>query len=283
MAKVAIITDSTSYLPENLREEKNIVMIPLNVIINNETYKEEVELSNDDFYDMVGTEGALPKTSQPAIGELVELLEKLSADYDEAVMITLSSGISGTYQSAAAAGGMIEGIKLHVFDSEISCAPQGFYVEKAAEMAAAGSAGDEIMYTLEAMKAQGIPAYFVVDDLNHLHRGGRLNTAQLLVGNFLQIKPILHFEDKKIVPFEKVRTKKKAIKRIYEIMDNDIQPGDDIRVCVIHARREEEAKEILAEILEKYPHADITMSYFGPVIGTHLGEGSLGITWYKKR
>ncbi|MFC7373037.1 DegV family protein [Fictibacillus iocasae] len=283
MAKVAIITDSTSYLPEKLREEKNIVMIPLNVIINNETYKEEVELSNDDFYDMVGSEGALPKTSQPAIGELVELLEKLSNNYDEAVMITLSSGISGTYQSALAAGDMVDSIKLHVFDSEISCAPQGFYVEKAAEMAAAGASGDEIMYTLEAMMAQGIPAYFIVDDLNHLHRGGRLNTAQLLVGNFLQIKPILHFEDKKIVPFEKVRTKKKAIKRIYEIMDQDIQNGDDIRVCVIHARREEEAREIQEEIRELYPNADITMSYFGPVIGTHLGEGSLGITWYKKR
>jgi DegV family protein with EDD domain len=282
MSKVAIITDSTSYIPEHIRNEKNIVMIPLNVIFGNETYKEEAEIRVDDFYDMVGREEALPKTSQPSIGELVGLLEELSLKYEEAVMITLSSGISGTYQSAVAAGDMVEGIKLHVFDSEISCSPQGFYVLKAAELADVGSSGEEIMYHLQQVKDRGIPAYFLVDDLNHLHRGGRLNTAQLFVGNLLQIKPILHFDDKKIVPFEKVRTKKKALKRIFDLMDESLDVNDKVTISVIHAKREDDAIEIAAELREKFVNADVSISYFGPVIGTHLGEGSLGITWLKE-
>lgn len=282
MSKVAVITDSTSYIPEHIRNEKNIVMISLNVVFDKETYKEEAEIKADDFYDMVGREEALPKTSQPAIGELVELLEELSQNYDEAVMVTLSSGISGTYQSAVAAGEMVEGIKLHVFDSEISCSPQAFYVLKAAELASEGSNGYDIMNHLLQMKNNGVPAYFMVDDLNHLHRGGRLNTAQLFVGNLLQIKPILHFEDKKIVPFEKVRTKKKALKRIFDIMDENVQPNDKVKISVIHAKREDEAVEIADELREKFTNADVWVSYFGPVIGTHLGEGSLGITWIKE-
>jgi DegV family protein with EDD domain len=282
MSKVAVITDSTSYIPEHIRSEKNIVMIPLNVIFDNETYKEEAEIKVDDFYDMVGREEALPKTSQPSIGELVGLLEELSLKYEEAVMITLSSGISGTYQSAVAAGDMVEGIKLHVFDSEISCSPQGFYVLKAADLADVASSGEEIMNHLQQIKDRGIPAYFLVDDLNHLHRGGRLNTAQLFVGNLLQIKPILHFDDKKIVPFEKVRTKKKALKRIFDLMDESLDVNDKVTISVIHAKREDDAIEIAAELREKFVNADVSISYFGPVIGTHLGEGSLGITWLKE-
>jgi DegV family protein with EDD domain len=282
MSKVAVITDSTSYIPEQIRAEKNIVMVPLNVIFGNETYKEETEIKADDFYERVSRESVMPKTSQPSIGELVELLEELSLNYEEAVMITLSSGISGTYQSAVAAGEMVDGIQLHVFDTEISSSPQAFYVMKAAELAAEGATGEVIMKHLEWMKEEGVPAYFLVDDLNHLHRGGRLNTAQLVVGNLLQIKPILHFVDKKIVPFEKVRTKKKALKRIYDLMDESIDPNEKVKISVIHANREEDAAAIADELRERFQNAEVAISYFGPVIGTHLGEGSLGLTWLKE-
>ncbi|MDN4072018.1 DegV family protein [Fictibacillus terranigra] len=281
MSKVAIMTDSTAYIPEHIRNEKNIVMIPLSVIFDNESYKEEVELNKDDFYEMVGKRGALPKTSQPSIGELADTLERLSQDYDEAIMITLSSGISGTYQSALSVADMVEGIRLHVFDSEISCSPQAYYTYKAVELANGGADGKEIMEELNRIKERGIPAYFVVDDLNHLHRGGRMNAAQLLVGNLLQIKPVLHFKDKKIVPFEKIRTKKKAIARIHQLMEQSVTPDERLQVSVIHAQREEEAKEIAADIQGRYPNATVAIDYFGPVIGTHLGEGSIGITWMK--
>jgi DegV family protein with EDD domain len=255
-------------------------MIPLSVIFGNESYQEEVEISAADFYVEVKHK-ELPTTSQPAVGEFVELFEKLSKEYDAVVSIHLSSGISGTYQGAVSAGNMVEGIHVFPFDSEISCMVQGFYVLEAAEMAQAGKSPDEIMARLEEMR-ETLTAYFMVDDLSHLQRGGRLSSAQAIIGSLLQVKPLLHFEDKMIVPFEKIRTRKKAMKRIVELLGEAVASGEPHRAVIIHANREEEAIEWKQELEAQYPHVEFMISYFGPVIGTHLGEGSMGLGWVKK-
>src|SRR5690554_1140972 len=115
---VAIITDSTAYIPKEIREEYNIQMIPLTVTFNGASYQEEVDLTTTEFYEKVREEKVLPKTSQPAIGLMVDLLEQLKQDYDAVVAIHLSSGISGTYQSMQTAGTMVDGLDTYVFDSE---------------------------------------------------------------------------------------------------------------------------------------------------------------------
>ncbi|MCT8140141.1 DegV family protein [Anaerobacillus sp. CMMVII] len=280
MSKIAVVTDSTAYIPKHVRDELEITMVPLNVIFGHESYKEEVEITADDFYEMMKKAENLPTTSQPAIGELAMEFERLAKDFDQVISIHLSSGISGTFQSAVAAGSMVEGIEVIPFDSEISCMPQGFYVLEAARMAKAGKTAEEIINRLNEMK-ENMRAYFIADDLSHLHRGGRLNGAQLVLGSLLQIKPVLHFEDKKIVPFEKVRTAKKALNRIYGLIEEDVQKDAPLHISVIHGNCEEEAVKIADHLKLQYPHADICISYFGPVIGTHLGQGSLGIGWYK--
>ncbi|MCF6138763.1 DegV family protein [Pseudalkalibacillus berkeleyi] len=283
MHKVAIVTDSTSYLPKQLRDQYDIKMVPLNVIFEKESYQEEIELTVEDFYAQVREGDALPKTSQPAAGLFVELYEKLADEgYTDVIVITLSSEISGTYQSALTAETMVENIDVHVFDSEISCMPQGFFVLEAAKMANQGQAAKVIMSRMTLIRANGVPAYFMVDDLSHLHRGGRLNSAQFFVGNLLQVKPVLHFSDKKIVPFEKIRTRKKAIKRLFDLLHEDVESNDQVTISVIHANREAEAKEYAETLKQDFPNAEIIISYFGPVIGTHLGEGSIGLTWIKQ-
>lgn len=279
--KTAIVTDSTAYISSELREKHDIHMIPLNVIFGNESYQEEVDIKVEQFYEEVKNSRELPSTSQPAIGEFVALFEKLAKDYDAVVSIHLSSGISGTYQGAVAAGDMVEGIDVYAFDSEISCMIQGFYALEAAELAAEGKSPEQIMERLNAMK-ESDRAYFMVDDLSHLQRGGRLSSAQAIVGSLLQVKPLLHFVDTKIVPFEKIRTRKKAVKRIHDLFDEDASLGEPMRACVIHANREAEAEEMKKELEQKYPHVEFFLSYFGPVIGTHLGEGALGLGWYKR-
>jgi len=123
----------------------------------------------------------------------------------------------------------------------------------------------------------------MVDDLSHLQRGGRLSSAQALIGSLLQVKPLLHFEEKVIVPFEKIRTRKKAMKRIVELLEEDVKSGDPYRAAIIHANREEEANEWKAELEALFPNVEFMISYFGPVIGTHLGEGSMGLGWVKKK
>lgn len=278
--KTAIVTDSTAYISEEIASKYNIHIIPLNVIFGEESYKEEIELSADDFYPMV-KQKELPKTSQPAIGEFVELFEKLSKEYDAVISIHLSSGISGTYQGAVTAGTMVENIEVYAFDSEISCMIQGFYAIEAAKKALAGESPKAIMTHLEVMKGTA-RAYFMVDDLAHLQRGGRLSSAQALIGSLLQVKPLLHFENKVIVPFEKIRTRKKAMKRIVELLREDTKDGAPYQAVIIHANREEEAKAWRDEIQADLPNVEFSISYFGAVIGTHLGEGSMGLGWMRK-
>ncbi|WP_226580629.1 DegV family protein [Halobacillus litoralis] len=279
--KTAVITDSTAYLPRNLRKANQIHMVPLNVIFGHESYQEEVDIHAEDFYDMVKEGGELPKTSQPSIGMMTQKLEELAEDYDAVVSIHLSSGISGTYQAMMTAGEMVDDIDVHVFDSEISCHMQGFYALEAADMADNGATPEQIISRLNEMK-KTMQAYFMVDDLSHLQRGGRLNGAQAFVGSLLQVKPVLHFVDTKIVPFEKIRTRKKAIKRILSLFEESIEEEGTYKATLIHANRPEEAKELKKEIEQKYSNVDVVLSYFGPVIGTHLGEGALGLGWYRQ-
>ena len=278
--KTAVVTDSTAYIPKEMRERLHIHMMPLNVIFSNEAYREEVDITADEFYEEVKKQEKLPTTSQPPIGLFVEKFEELKQNYDDVISIHLSSGISGTYQGAISAGDMVEGIRVHAFDSEISCMVQGLYVLEAAQMALEGKSADEIMARLREMK-QSVRAYFMADDLSHLQRGGRLSSAQALIGSLLQVKPLLHFVDKVIVPFEKIRTRKKAMKRIADLLGEDAASGLPYRAVIIHAKREAEATEWKTELEARFPNVEFSLSYFGPVIGTHLGEGAMGMGWYK--
>lgn len=280
--KTAVVTDSTAYLPVELKEQLNIHTIPLMVTIDGETYEEDVDLCMAEFYDKVRGKGPLPKTSQPAIGRFVDLYTQLKDEgYTSVVSVHLSSGISGTFAGAGQAGNMVDGIDVIPYDSEISCYVQGFYVIRAAELVQEGASAKEIVEELDRLK-QTVRAYFMVDDLSHLQRGGRLNGAQALIGSLLQVKPILHFENKVIVPFEKIRTRKKAMKRIEDLLAEDAKTKE-LDASIIHANNLGEAEKWKAELEERFPTVHFTISYFGPVIGTHLGEGSMGLGWSERK
>jgi len=278
--KTAVVTDSTAYIPKELREKLNIHMIPLSVIFGNESLREEIDVTAGEFYEKV-KDSELPTTSQPPIGQFMELFETLAKEYDAVISVHLSSGISGTFQGAVSAGSMVEGIQVYPFDSETACMIQGFYALEAAQLAGQGLSADEIIARLNAMK-ESMRAYFMVDDLSHLQRGGRLSNAQAFIGSLLQVKPLLHFVDKKIEPYEKVRTKKRALNRVSDLLGEDAANGENYRASIIHANREAEANDWKAELEAKYPNVEFSIGYFGPVIGTHLGEGALGMGWYKK-
>lgn len=275
--KTAIVTDSTAYIPPQQAKDKGIHVVPLQITFGNKAYP-ETELVVEEFYEKAREE--LPKTSQPPIGEFIALYEKLALQYDEVVAIHLSSGISGTFAGSVQAGELVDGLDVQVFDSEIACAVQGFYALKAADLAAQGMDAKGILAALAEMK-QSLRAYFMVEDLRHLQRGGRLSGAQALVGSMLQIKPLLHFQDKLIVPYEKIRTRKKAMNRIAEELKKDYG-NEPLQATVIHANRLDEAKKWKAQLESAFPDVEFTISHFGPVIGTHLGEGAMGLGWAKK-
>ena len=268
--KIAIVMDSTAYLPGELTKELNIRTVYLNIVIDGNSYKEVIDMPLDKYYDYLkDPNNSFPTTSQPAIGEVVSCLEKLKEEgYTDVIAIALSSGISGTFSSYSVADLMVDGINVHPFDSEVACHPEGYYAIKAAIAA------------LDEMKKVS-KAYFMADDLSHLQRSGRLNGTQAMVGNLLQVKPLLHFEDKVIVPFQKIRTYKKVVLRIYELFDEFYQQHKDenISVCVLHVDAIEKAEEIKNHIKEVYPNVNVEIDAITPVVSTHLGIGAIGFAW----
>lgn len=279
--KIAVMTDSTAYIPEKTREELNIHMVPLSVVFDDTSYREEIDITTEEFYEKLKSYKELPTTSQPSIGYIAEKLEQLAEDYDAVISVHLSSGISGTYQAVLSAGEMVEGIDLYAYDSEASCFVQAFYVYEAVKLSKENKTPEEIIVRLDEMK-QSMRAYFMVDDLTNLTRGGRLSNAQAIVGSLLQVKPVLHFVDKLIVPFEKIRTRKKAVNRLIGMLEAEAEKGKDLKVSFIHANDEEAALALEKDFKQKYPNIETSISYFGPVIGTHLGEKAIGVGWYEK-
>lgn len=279
MTKLAIVTDSTAYIPEALIEKFNIQVIPLSVIFEETTFREKIDISTESFYEKVAEAGQLPSTSQPPIGMFINLYEKLAEHYEAIISVHLSKQISGTFDTAISAGNMVEGATVYPFDSGLSCMPQGFFAIVAAEMAAEGKSPEDILTHLENMKTK-TAAYFMVDDLKHLKRGGRLTGAQQIIGSLLNIKPVLHMPEGAIVPFEKIRTRKKALQKIMSLLEKDVQHKKVQRVVFIHANDEQGALKLQEDFQEKYPAVETIISYFGPVIGTHLGQGALGVSWY---
>ncbi len=278
--KIAIVTDSTAYIPEALLRKYDIHTIPLSVVMGDKTYRENVDITPEAFFRKMAEMETLPSTSQPSIGDYILLLESLYRDgYTDVLSFHLSAELSGTYQNAVAAGRSVEGINVHVIDSRIACLIQGFMPLYAAQNKDKMPLEDLIADVEEMKKRENMNAYLLVDTLTNLQKGGRLSNAQALVGSLLKMKPILTFQDGKVVPHEKIRTKKKARKRIEDIFGEEIKKHEDknITAAVIHSNSEDEGREWMNELQERFPHVTFTLSYFGPVIATHLGEGALGL------
>lgn len=277
--KTAVVVDSTSYLPQEVLDAYNIYTIPLNVIIGDEIYKEN-EIDNKWYYEQMNQMDELPTTSQPSIGDYILLLESLYRDgYTDVLSFHLSAEISGTYQSARAAAASVDGINVHVVDSTIAAAPLGFLAMYAAQHLGDMSIED-ILADVDKMKSkENMNAYFLVDTLTNLQKGGRLSNAQAMIGSLLKIKPILEFQDGKIVAIEKIRTQKKAMQKIESLLQTDIDrhEGKNLTACLIHANAEAFGQRYKKELEEKFPQVNFILQEFGPVVGTHLGEGAIGI------
>jgi len=281
LTSIAIVTDSTSYIPEEeIQQLESVFIVPLQVIYGSEAYREGDNFTEADFYEKLRTTDTLPTTSQPPIGEFVELYERLSSgQYERAISIHLSSGISGTCQGAMTASRMVENFPVDVVDSQITVYALGFMVVEAAKMAKEGKSHEEILARINYIR-ENSKTYFLVDDLGFLYRGGRLSAAAMMLGTMLKIKPILTFENGKIVPFQKVRTRGKAKNGIMEMFEAEAEKGKPMRCSIVQANVREEAEEWKQYIEEKYPHVDVTITHFGPVIATHVGTGAMGLTWY---
>jgi DegV family protein with EDD domain len=264
-------------LPLYWAQKYAIKIIPLNIHLHDNVFQEGIDLTNSDYYDLLRKEPIFPLTSQPSAGQFSEIFKNLQAG-DEALVILISSLLSGTVQSALMAKAMLDNnaIKIDVIDSRSSTIGLGFQVIKACELMAQGEEVDKIKQELVKLQ-QKLKLYFVVDDLEYLFRGGRINHFSKYIANFLQIKPVLCVENGKIEVFEKIRTKKKAVNRIIGELRKNLDKIE--KAAITHVDSPDEAAYLHEEI-KKFYLEDIPIIETGPVIGTHVGPGTIGLGFY---
>lgn len=270
--KLAVITDSSAVLGIE-REDLFVLDIPVN--IEGVNYVEGQNLTVKEFYQKMASSKELPKTSQPSLMELEEILGGLKdKGYTHALGLFLSSGISGFYQNIQYLADEFEGLTVAFPDTKITSAPLGMMVENVLKWADSGLSFEEITGKLD-QEIGKTTAFIMVDDLNHLVKGGRLSNGAALLGNLLSIKPILYFTGEgKIEVYEKVRTEKKAIKRLIEILQEQTTEGQ-YQIAIIHANAPEKADNFKQQLEEAGVGSDLPIVSFGSVIGTHLGEGAV--------
>ena len=273
--KLAVITDSSAYLKPEVFENENLFILDIPVFIDGKTYVEGKNLTAEEFYQKMALSAELPKTSQPSIAELEDLLSTLSGNgYTHVLGLFLSSGISGFYQNIQFLKGEFPQLEIAFPDSKITSAPLGIMVQSALNWAEAGLDFNEILRRIN-VQIDGTSAFIMVDDLNHLVKGGRLSNGAAILGNLLSIKPILYFNDHGVIEvFEKIRTEKKAIKRMLELVQ-ERTAGGAYQIMVIHGNAPEKAAELQQNLLDIGIASEVPIATFGSVIGTHLGEGSV--------
>jgi len=272
--------DSTGYLSLDIINAYNIRIVTLSVNIGGETFP-EIALTNAEFFEKLERINGTSTTSQPSVGAFAETYkEVLDQGFEEIVSLHLSEKISGTYASATMAKEMLGNPNIHVFDSGSSALGLGLLAWAAADWAKEGLSAQEIITKLKFLKAD-CDLFFIVDTLEYLHRGGRIGGASALFGTLLQIKPILYFNEEGIIDvFDKVRSKNRALQRVYKELDQALASGKPHRIAVMHVRALQEAKEIAEELKQKYPGQDIRIFEAGPVIATHVGPGALGLAYH---
>lgn len=273
---VAIVTDSTCDLDAELAKEQNITVVPLNVHFGESVYLDQIDISTDEFMEKMNSSPQLPTTSQPSVGMFEEAFKRAAAEQDvtEIVCVTISSKLSGTFQSASIASqNLADELTIEVVDSFSGSYGLGFQVLRAAELADEGKNAKEISEIL----LNEIGRYhivFFVDTLDHLRRGGRIGKAAQLVGTFLQLKPLLRIDEGQIVPFERTRTRSKAV-RALEAFAADSGPAEAL--TVLYNTTPDEAQALARTVGMHTPGKDPVLAKVSPVIAAHIGPDIMGV------
>ena len=280
---IKIVTDSTSYIADEYIKKYDINIVSLNVIINGVSSR-EVDIKNEVFYEEIRNSKEIPKSSQPIPEEMLNTFREIVEDGDSIVGIFLSSKMSGTYSNANMIKDMIledyPDAEIHILDSKTNCMQMGFAVIEAARTAIEGKSINEVINAANHV-INNSRFLFTPETLEYLKKGGRIGGAAALFGNVLQIKPILTVVNGETSVFKKVRTRKKAIEEIVKTVLEEIESKGLGDIVVHHINCQEDGLK-LAKALENKLGKKVEIQSIGPVIGVHVGPGSIGIAYYTK-
>ena len=278
MSKTAFVVDSTAYIPPNQVQQFDIKVIPQVLIWDGETLLDGVDIQPTAFYERLRESKTMPTTSQATLEAFKEVFAPLVAEGRPILAILVSDKLSGTIQSAEQAKAEFPDAKIVIIDSEAAAMALGFQVLAAARGAREGKSFDEVAEIARRAKEQ-TGVLLVVDTLEFLHRGGRIGGASRLIGTALSMKPVLELQDGVLDVVERVRTRSKAQARLLDILEERIDGRPNLRLAVLHAAAEEQARALLEMAANRLNPVETVFSEVSPVVGTHVGPGTLGLCY----
>jgi DegV family protein with EDD domain len=278
MSKVAVVTDSTGYIPADLIAQYNITVAPLVVVWGEETLRDDIDIKPTEFYNRLQTAEVMPSTSQPPIPEFERIFKQLHAEGYEIIAILISDKLSGTIASAEQAKALVPEATIEIFNSKSTAMDLGFQTLAVARAAAEGASMAECL-AIAGKKRANSRVLFAVDTLEFLHRGGRIGGASRYLGTMLKFKPLLPVEGGRVESLERVRTKLKAHKRLADIIVERLEGKSNIRLATLHANAREEAQALLQNVQSRLDVVEVLHSEVSPVIGTHVGPGTVGLAY----
>lgn len=281
--KIGVLTDSSSYLTTAQCDKYGIRILPLPIIWGNKTYYDLKTIDYEEFYQKLKTDHTLPTTSQPSTGEIKKAIDwYIENGYSDVIVITLSSGISNFYQTVSAYAKQENKINIHPFDSKVTCAGQASLAILAGRLVQNGADLETIFNDLKDLRST-IGVRFMVDDLKHLTRTGRLSNASSFIGGLLKIKPILSMDvqgEGKISAIGKERQTKRAYVKIKNDFAKAIENKDyPIQVTVFDALDPVAKAKWVADYKKSFPKVKVLESIIGPVVGVHVGQHCMAIIW----
>lgn len=287
MKDFVIMTDSCCDLPRKYIDEKNIPFAYLTCGFMGEEYIDDFgkSLTYDAFYGGM-RKGEIPKTSQPSVDVFHKVFKNIVDEGKDVLYVCVSSGLSGTYNSANIAKNMIldeySDARVEIVDILTASLGQGLMLINAVDMKAKGSSMDEIIAYLEGVRL-GLNTYIIVDDLNHLKRGGRISTAAAFVGSILHIKPVLTINDEgKVIAIRKSKGRKNAINELARFVIDKIENPEEQVIAISHGDVKLDAEKLKEAILKEVKVKDVLINYIGPVVGTYGGPGALAVFFVGK-
>ena len=278
MSPIKIITDSTAYLPDTYLKQYDIDVVPLSLIWEGKVYYDGIDISATEFYTRMTQTSALPTTSQVPVSDFETIFRKNLEAGNELLVLPVSSGLSGTFESALQARESFPGAPIEIVETKLVSMALSFMVLAAARAAEQGASLAECKAVAEVAYSK-IGVYFIVQDLKYLAAGGRINSAKRLMGTALNIKPLLEIRDGKIEAVESIISMRKGIERMVQLIERNINGREPVRVSVFHALAPKEAEELLARITQKFNAVESILSEVSPVIGSHVGPGTLSIAY----
>ncbi len=282
MSRIAIITDSTSDIPKDLAEKLNIKVVPLSVIFEQESFLDDgKEITLKEFYKKIRTSKKLPTTTQPTPKDFIETYTDILRNYDSILSIHISKKMSGTINSAEMAKKEMPGRDIKIIDSEYVHLPLGFLVLKAAQLSQEGRSKQEILKEVYDLKSK-IKVLIVPSTLEYLKKGGRIGKAKGLIASILEIKPILTLHDGEVSQFKTTRRWNQAKSELINSIKTMVKNPQNLTVSVGDSDAKEDAEEMYGRIKETFNPKKILRVDIGTVVGTHLGPGGLGITFYEE-